>query len=169
MSPRLVIVSAIVLGSIPAHGFAQRDGGQISRVRSANPAIAPLIEQGVARSKTFRDLVSGIAGTDGLVYVEEGKCGRGAHACLVLSVTVAGPYRLLRIQLASGRPARRRIASIGHELHHALDVLNQPTVRSDAAIFHYFLRAAPTGGERFETVGAIRTELDVYAELGSDD
>jgi hypothetical protein len=162
-----VIAYAIVLSSIPVYAFAQVvTGVPIVRVRSTNPAIAPLIEQGMARSKTFRNLVAGIEGTDGLVYVEEGKCGRGAHACLVLSVTVAGPYRLLRIHLEPGRPARRRIASIGHELHHALDALNQPTVRSDSAIFHHFLRAAPTGGERFETVEAIRTELDVYAELG---
>lgn len=169
MSRCAVIVCVVVLGSISATRSAQ--GGQsvpIPRVRSGNPAVAALIEQGLARSRTFRNLVMAVANTDGIVYVEEGKCGRGAHACLVLSVTVAGPYRLLRIHLESGRPPRTRIAAIGHELHHALEVLNEPTVRSDPAMFHFFLRVAPTAGERFETLGAIQAELDVYAELGSD-
>ena len=60
--------------------------------------IVEAIARGVERSATFRGLVDTIDATDGLVFVEDGACAHtGVRACLLLSVTVAGPNRLLRI------------------------------------------------------------------------
>src|SRR5688572_26715975 len=68
-----------------------------SRVRSQDPLIAHLIADALTLSATFRELVTAIDGTNGIVYVESGRCGRGARACLVLDMQVAGPNRILRI------------------------------------------------------------------------
>jgi len=152
-------------------GFAQTGSSSapIRRVRSEQPAIAAFIEQGVARSETFRGLVATIDWTDGLVYVEGGKCWRSVHACLVLTVKVAGPHRLLRILVDPRRPQRTLISSIGHELRHAIEVLNEPSIRSNAAIFRFFSEVGPTARETFETTAAIRAGIDICAELGSDE
>jgi hypothetical protein len=69
----------------------------VQRVRSESPAIAAAIQAAAARSETLRRLIEAINATDGLVYVEEGKCGHSVRACLALSIKVAGPHRLLRI------------------------------------------------------------------------
>ena len=117
--------------------------------------------------KTFKELVATIDRSDGLVYIEEGKCGHSVRACLALTVTVAGPYRILRILIDPRGPQRRLISSIGHELRHAVEVLGDPTIRSNAAVFHFALRQGPTARERFETTDAIQAGLDVCAELGA--
>ena len=42
-------------------------------------------------SETFRRLVGEIETTNGIVYVEAGKCRFGVRACLIHSIDVAGP------------------------------------------------------------------------------
>ena len=49
----------------------------VSGVRSSSPQLKALIDDGVARSKTFTDLVRAIEATDGIVFVEEGRCPGG--------------------------------------------------------------------------------------------
>ena len=77
------------------------------RVRSTgDTAVTTLLHDAFERSATFRQLVETINGTDGLVYVEPGTCGPGFHACLLMSVTVAGPNRVLHIRVDTHqRPA----------------------------------------------------------------
>jgi hypothetical protein len=161
---RLVALLAVML----IVRVAAAEGTLIRRVRSERAAIAALIEQGFAGSTTFKSLVATIDQTDGLVYIDEGKCGHSVHVCLVLKVTIAGPNRILHILIDLRRPQRRLIASIGHELRHAIEVLNGPAIRSNAEMFQFFGRVGPTGREIFETREAVQAGLDVYAELGSD-
>jgi len=103
------------------------------------------------------------------VYVDEGKCGHSVSACIVLSVQVAGPHRLLRILVDPHKYKRDcdLMASIGHELRHAIEVLNEPNVRDYPAVQSFFEREGPTGGGegRFETAAAVRTGFEVLAEV----
>ena len=59
------------------------------------------------------------------------------------------------------------MASIGHELRHAIEVLSEPNVRNYSAVQSFFDREGPTGGGegRFETPAAVRTGLEVVAEF----
>jgi hypothetical protein len=66
------------------------------------------------------------------------------------------------------RSASATAASIRHELRHAIEVLDEPAIRSNAEMFQFFGRVGPTGREIFETREAVQAGLDVYAELGSD-
>ncbi len=69
------------------------------RVRSnGDPVVAKLLDDAFERSATFRRLVETINDTDGIVYIEQGKCGSGFH-CLLMSVTVAGPNRVLHVRV----------------------------------------------------------------------
>ena len=139
----------------------------VPRVRGCDPLIAALIQEATARSATFRRLVETIDATDGIVYVEQGKGRRGARAYLALTVTVAGPNRILRIVVDTRRDATTLMAAIGHELRHAVEVLSDPAVTSDRAIFFFYQRERPTGKERFETPAAIRAGSEVLDELRS--
>jgi hypothetical protein len=91
------------------------DAGSISRVRSTDVRITALMGRAVEQSATFRSLLDTIAATDGIVYVEAGRCGR-LRACLTVKVTVAGPNRILWIVVDPRRAACDVMASIGHEL-----------------------------------------------------
>src|SRR5215471_4503931 len=136
------------------------------RVRSTNPVIAAAIEEAGARSETFRNLVRTIEGTDGIVYVERGECRRGVHACLSLSVVSGGGFRMLRILVGRLDDAVELMATIGHELRHAIEVLNEPSVRTMAAAFNFYSREGPTGRGTFETREAVKAGDAVGRELG---
>jgi hypothetical protein len=140
----------------------------ITRVRSSDSRVVTLIARASEWSSTFQRVVDTINGTDGIVYVEPGRCRRNARACMVLTVTVAGSNRLLRIIVNPRRADCDLMASIGHELWHAVEVLREPSLRSEAALFFFYGR----GGRRardgaWETQAAVNTGNSVRAELRS--
>ena len=56
------------------------------------------------------------------------------------------------------------LASIGHELQHAVEVLSDPHVTDTRSIYFFFDRIGQIGQDRFETIAAIQAGLDVLAE-----
>jgi hypothetical protein len=132
---------------------------------NGDPAVASLIEEAARASATFRQLVAAIDGTNGLVYVEPGECRHGVHACLTLSVKVAGPHRILRILLDLHREVSQLIGALGHELQHALEVLSDVRLTTTEAAYLFYARIAPTANGRFETDDAIRAGLQVEREV----
>ena len=107
-----------------------------------------------------------IDATDGLVYVMAGRCGQGVRACLHMSLELSGENRLLRILVNPRRaPGCELIASIGHELQHALEALSNPNVRTSFGLSSFFHQIGPEGSPRmFETPEAIEVGLAVAKE-----
>ena len=160
-----VIQMAIVCLSLTIHGAPAHQDPAIPRVRSENPLLSAAIVQGAQRSTTFRRLIEAIDATDGLVYVLEGECGQGVRACLHMSLELSGKNRLLRILVTPRRaPGCELIASIGHELQHALEVLRNPKVRTSFGLSSFFHQIGPEGPRRFETPEAIQVGLAVAKE-----
>jgi len=56
------------------------------------------------------------------------------------------------------------MASIGHELQHAIEVLRDPHVTDMRSAYSFLDREGPTGSGRFETEAAIQVGLHVSAE-----
>jgi len=163
----LVVVS--VLG-LPSHAAANPDSQQASsqggpRVRGASPEIAEAIEQSAAGSPTFERLVAAIAATDGIVYVHHGACGRNVRACLLLTVTQAGPNRILHIKVDPRKKGLDLMVSIAHELRHALELLDQPAITDANAARNFYQRGVIVSNYNYETEAAIQTELEVDKEL----
>jgi len=137
-----------------------------SRVRSENQVIAAAIGEATEHSSTFRRLVETIDATDGLVYVEEGKCLHSVRACLLVSVQVAGPYRLLRILIDTRKVTGTELmGSLGHELQHAVEVLRNPGITDSRAMFQFYHREVGNESGRFETEEAMKAGLAVLNEL----
>ena len=144
---------------------ANMDGTAMTRVRSTNPAITALIAQATLQSQTFRELVETINNSDGIVYVEEGGCGFGVRACLT-SVTTAGANRMLWVLVDRSQVDWDLMASIGHELRHTVEVLNEPAVTSRAAMYMLYSRIGRRGmGRAFETQLAIEAGAAVRDEV----
>jgi hypothetical protein len=87
------------------------------------------------------------------------------HACLSHSVTSGGGFRLLRILVENVDDVVELIATIGHELRHAIELLSEPSVRTATAAYNFYAREAPTLGAAFETAAAIRAGIAVADEL----
>jgi hypothetical protein len=160
------IVQTAVASLIPvlASQSLIADEPRIPRVRSENPRIARLVATATERSATFRDEMKRIESTNGVIYIHPGDCGRGGLACLVLKVTLAGPYRVLRVNLDMRRNDCDLIGAIGHELWHAIEALADPDVTTDSRLFFFFHQLGPTERGTFETAAAIRKGRDVFYE-----
>jgi hypothetical protein len=139
----------------------------IPRVRSSDRALGDLIDRATHASKTFGQLLASIETTNGIVYVEPGKCSHGVHACLQMWMKVSGPNRFLRIQIdrSTRHPDIETMSLIGHELQHAIEALGDETVRDGVTMFNFFKRFAPTDNNRFETTAAVNVGNAVYDEL----
>ena len=132
----------------------------LRRVRSDSSFITAAIARGSERSLVFRQLLEKIDASDGLVYVDEGICGHGVFACLLHTMQIAGPHRILRIRIDRREVVGCHVAgSVDHELQHAIEVLSDASIRSGAAVFDYFDRKGARGS--FETAAATRAGVAV--------
>jgi hypothetical protein len=157
------------LRDVPA--AAQEPSGSLTsvipRVRSSSAKLSALIDDGAARSKTFANLITEIEATDGIVYVEEGDCRHGVASCLEWRVTLASAYRILFVRIAFDRAHIEVIASIGHELQHALEVLQNRSLRRNSDIVLFYHTPGTIGGvpRAAETGAATTAGNTVFREL----
>ena len=144
---------------------SQRADATTSRVRTEDPDIAQAIAQAMEWSDTFRRLVEAIGRTDGVVWIRQGRCP-ATFACLLTYLEVAGPHRLLLIHVDPRQRGDRLMASLGHELQHAVEVLGS-SARSSAGVYYFFQSYADAHrvGGTFETNEAIRAERAVSREV----
>jgi hypothetical protein len=126
-----------------------------SRIRTDAAVLRTLIRDASERSETFRELVATIDASDGIVYVRVGSCGR-LRACLLHRVGLAGRYRVLTILVDLQHPDATLMGAIGHELRHAVEVLSDPRITSDAAVLAFYRRH----GVRMRGVLETRVAID---------
>jgi hypothetical protein len=72
---------------------------------------------------------------------------------------------MLRVVVDSDLTDIDTMASLGHELRHALEVLAEPSVRTGAGMFNLYRRNGAVQGVTFETATAIVAGHAVYMEL----
>jgi len=80
-------------------------------------------------------------------------------------MAVAGPNRMLRVVVDDrSRSDVETMASIGHELRHALEVLTESNVTTGAGMFNFYRHSGGIQGV-FETEAAIAAGDAVHNEL----
>jgi hypothetical protein len=137
------------------------------RVRILSSQMAAGFREGISRSPTLRRLVYAIDASNAIVYVEYGVCRSVARGCLLGSLIVAGPHRILRVVIRETQLADDLVASLGHELQHALEVLSEPAVTTSAEMLWLFRKIGIRSGNMFETYDAIRVGDEIRRELAA--
>ena len=109
----------------------------MSRVRSSDRSIADLIEQATKHSPTLTRLVAAVEVSDGIVYVEPGRCPQGVAACLKLWMVTSGSTRFMRVIVDRRRLASdwRLMGAVGHELQHVIEVLSDRFVTDGNGVY----------------------------------
>ena len=161
----------LVVFGAPHTGRA--DGLPTTRVRTTDPSITRLLDDGARHSPTFAALLERFERTEWLVFVERGPCpDRAAVTCLLHTVGRYQGERYLRILLEQ-RPLvhrHREVSLFGHELQHALEAAETPGVIDDASLANLFRRigyvsAKSRGSMTFETNAARQVEAEVLREM----
>ena len=80
---RACAIQAVLLIAITAAatGTETTDPARLEgpHVRSTDAAVRALMTEAASLSRTFRRMIETIEGTDGIVYVEPGRCGHGCR------------------------------------------------------------------------------------------
>lgn len=174
----IVLGSLVVLETPPAHAthVAPADATATAalltttdrRVRAGDARIQMLMMEGVRRSATFASLIAALNATDVIVYIEPVRrlapllSGR----MLLIPQSPGGP-RYLRIQVMTHASGNELIATIGHELQHALEVAARPDVIDLASMIELYRRIGfPLKGQPgYETSAARAAGDSVLDEL----
>lgn len=150
-------------------------------VRSEEADVIALLLEGYERSPTLKRLVDDIGETDGIVYIQTGHCPvPGLRGCLLHVTHSRGGFRYLFIRIRPAAEPLDLVSSMAHELQHALEVLQQPWIRTGPDLLQFYRspgsRAFASGASQspfqsFETgpalkMGAVvRSELETFAEV----
>jgi hypothetical protein len=158
----LVLVASIAGGQEP------RDGGH---VRTMDARLRVEINEGMARSSAFRDLVTRLDASDVIVYVEM-ECQMPPRLFGRLAFMAAGGgRRYVNVRLSCALTDEPLIAALGHELRHAVEIADAPSVVDVASLAALYGRIgfASHGvphGAGFESRAAIESARRVWWELG---
>lgn len=139
------------------------------RVRAGNARLAALMRDGARRSPTFGALITAIQQTDLIVYVEQSFSLPPVMQGRVLLQASAGRERYLRIQLRATMQGNQMISVMAHELRHALELAEHPSVVDDAGMIALYRRIGhPShGSQGYDTEAANAVGRIVRDELVS--
>jgi hypothetical protein len=141
-----------------------------AHVRSESRDIRALIRNSAERSPTVRALLEEIDRSDMIVYVSLRTFSSQMLDGRIGFIAGSRGGRLLAIELACPRTRDAQIATLAHELHHALEIARAPWVVGAETLARYYETigmATDSARDRltFETEAARETAARVRREL----
>lgn len=146
--------------------------GLFTRVRSTQRFIIALIREGYSRSSGFRELVDVIKESNVIVFVQPAFCAGGRIRSCLVSVNGSTRQRHIRIIVDPHTTHDRLIATVAHELQHAVEIAEHPDIIDGSSALAFYRRIALGRchdglSEECETTRALATERRVLEELSA--
>ena len=164
---------ALIVGSLIASTAlaAEPESWREARVRPQDPRLAALLRAGVARSATFRTIVNRLEAGNVIVYVALSQTLKSGLAGKLTWMTKAGDFRYLKATINMEQNADQMIATLAHELQHALEVSGDESVIDQRSLIGLYQRigrpSRPGQSAAWETEAAQDTGYQVRRELVS--
>jgi hypothetical protein len=164
-----LVFCSLVSSSALAADFAE--SWREARIRPQDPRLTVLLRDGMTRSATFRALVNRIEASNLIVYVTLSPIMKASLAGKLTWMTRAGAFRYVRATINTEQNTDQMIATLAHELQHAVEVLEDETVRDQRSLQELYKRigrpshSGITAG--WETIAAQETGFRVRRELVS--
>lgn len=140
------------------------------RLRPQDSRLAQALKEGARRSATFKSLVDRIEASDVIVYVAINPTMKPNLAGMLTWMTQAGDYRYVRASIKTELSFDDMISTLAHELQHAVEVIDDPTVVDEKTLVALYQRIGRQHSmlmpARWETEAAQETAYRVRRELG---
>ena len=140
-------------------------------IRSTDPRLRLLLEEGLRHSPTLRALVARLHASDVVVYLRCDVAGPNGRLTFVSS---AGGYRYVVVRLTHF-PRAQQIAIMAHELQHAVEIADTPAIVDGPSLAReyqrigYLNQASSLPGVAFDTRAAVDAGKQVLKELMQED
>jgi hypothetical protein len=133
-----------------------------AHVRGADATARMLLQEGAARSATFRRLLDVLQSSDLIVYVETGVLDRAGR---LVFVAAGRDCRFLRISVRTPGRDADLIAWLGHELQHAVEIAAAQEVTDQHAVLELYQRIGIADRTTVESAAAQETWARVRDEV----
>lgn len=166
LAAAVVVLSAF---AAPTTTRARDIDAQAPWLRAADPHIAGLIASGLKHSPSFRTLVARIEQSDLVVYVRCAVLPEHLDGALTF-VSAVGGRRYVMVRLAMTRTRRQKVAALGHELQHAVEIAERADIVDAASMARAFrefgFERVPHGpaAQAFDSLAAIDAGHQVRRE-----
>jgi len=168
---RLLISVALVAVALNGTSLtaAPLDGGP--RLRPQDSRMKQVLQEGAARSATFKALVDRIEASNVIVYVAVSPSLKSTLSGSLTWMTQAGSDRYVRASISTELLFDQMIATVAHELQHAVEVIGDETVKDEKSLAALYKRIGrqnhQSSSSGWETVAAQQTGWQVRRELVS--
>jgi hypothetical protein len=164
----IVVASFILSWSVLPSAHASEMPAGIRRIRVLPPCLTTLITDAAALSATLRFLVARIERSDLIVYVRCVAMTNTALAGRLMFMTAILEQRFLMIEVRTPEQWQTQVATVAHELQHAVEIANTSWVRSDQTMALYYRQSGITIADKpltFDTEAARQVGLRVQREI----
>ena len=122
-------------------------------IRASDEELVALLEDGIKRSPTFKTLVDRLSKSDVILYVRPDVTAKNNAPTRLTFLAAKAGYRYLVIRVASGRSRDQQLATLGHEMQHAVVIADAASVVDSATLRKEFERVGkltqPSIGDDF--------------------
>jgi hypothetical protein len=166
---RIVLFVLFLIPTSPAATAQTLHDDPNNHIRTTDRRLLRLLQDGMRSSDTFRRLVHRLRRSDVVVFLE---CGGGERATggRLTFISAVGGYRYVHVRVARLASADVQIALIGHELRHAVEIAEAPSVVDDFSLAREYQRIgylsprlAP--GVSFDSAAAVEAGYEVLRDL----
>jgi hypothetical protein len=160
---------SVVVFATPSRA-ASADDSVMPHVRALDARLQALIEDGARRSPLFQSLLEAIERSTVIVYVGSRMMPTGLSGRLTLAGATPPPWRYLRIDIECRQSKDAQIATLGHELQHAVEIAEAGAIVDQRSIQTLYGRigfALDSGRQRFESDAAREAGARVRRDLSS--
>jgi hypothetical protein len=166
-----LLVSAVTAAVLvtPAQAQVAQGDGVPPHVRP-EPEMRALVAGAARGSLAIRGLIDHLEELDVTVYVRQRAFAQTELEGRVALLAATGVHRYLVIEIACGRPRLTQMATLGHELYHAVEIADEPSVVNAQTLAAFYMRIGRRsdywgGRMMFETEAAAEAGLRVRREL----
>jgi hypothetical protein len=164
-----LVSTVIAAAAVGAGQVAPVDGAPAPHVRPERE-LRELVAEAARGSAAIHGLIDRLEALDVTVYIRVQAFMQTDLDGRVALLSVRDRHRYLVIELACGRPRLSQMATLGHELYHAVEIADEPSIVDARTLAAFFLRIgrrtdAWGGRQTFETEAAADAGLRARREL----
>ena len=167
MTRWIVTIALFLFVLFEGRALAEDHVACASRIRSSAPELLDALADGVRHSPTLRDLVERLNASNVVVYLVFDRSTASPFAGHISLVSAAGGWRYLRLSVGARYGGRLRIAILGHEIQHAVEIAEAPSAVDQASVESLYRRIGFRTSEHrsFDSRAAIAAGHRVLREL----
>lgn len=168
---RLLPIVALCATLLTSTAFAAKGPTGEVRLRPQDSRLEQVLKEGARRSTTFKALVDRIEASNVIVYVAINPTMKSSLSGMLTWMTRAGDHRYVRASIRPDLTFDQMIATLAHELQHAVEVIEDASVIDEKSLVALYRRIGHQNSNatpaRWETTAAQQAGFQVRRELGS--